>query len=108
MQVVLEEDIELTEDSRLIRRLYKVQPDSKFPEGLKFAYQYLLLKSGAWIEVCRIDNYTHEKHRIGTHVHKYGKGEVEFVELNFVEAREYILELGERLSEKLRWSDDKD
>lgn len=108
MQNILNQDITLAEDVRLIKRLYKVQPDADFPSGLKFAYQYLLLKEGKWLEVCRIDNYRHGRSRVGTHIHKQGNEKVEFIDMSFVEAREYILDLEKRMSDKLRWFHGKD
>ncbi len=108
MRVIINQDITLAEDVRLVKRLYKVQANADFPLGLKFAYQHLLLKEGKWLEVCRIDNYRHDKHRAGTHIHKQGNEEVEFIDMGFVEAREHMLDLGKRMSDKLRWFDGKD
>lgn len=97
MKVVINQDITLAEDARLIKRLYKVQADAEFPLGLKFAYQYLLLKEGKWLEVCRVDNYRHDRHKTGTHIHKHGRQFIEFREMSFKEVEPAIIELGERI-----------
>ncbi len=90
----------------MIKRLYKVQADADFPLGLKFAYQYLLLKERKWLEVCRVDNYRHDRHRIGTHIHKYGREFVEFREIGFKEAEQVIIELGDHLRTTIKGEED--
>ncbi|MBS3119267.1 hypothetical protein J4475_00415 [Candidatus Woesearchaeota archaeon] len=97
MSIIINQDIILAEDARLIKRLYKVRKETSFPDGLKFAYQYLVFRNNEWIEVCRIDNYKHDKNEIGTHIHKHGRKKVVFKELSFEEAEEYTMRLGEEL-----------
>ncbi|MBI2137541.1 hypothetical protein HYU12_03415 [Candidatus Woesearchaeota archaeon] len=48
MQVIINQDILIAEDVRLVKRLFKVGKDANFPDGLKFAYQYLVFKGGEW------------------------------------------------------------
>jgi len=94
MRALIEQDILLAEDVRLVKRLYRVPRSPSFPDGLKFAFQYLVLKEGIWREVCRVDNYEHAG-GTGTHVHKHGS--VTFRQMTFEEAEDYIIALGERL-----------
>ncbi len=97
MEIVVNQDSLIAQGVRLIRRLYKVDADADFPTGFKFALQYLFLGDGMWIEVTRIDNYRHDKRRTGTHIHKLGRTEVEYREMDFKEAEEYVISLGDRL-----------
>lgn len=97
MQNIIDQDILLAEDIRLIKRLDKVPKDQNFPEGLRFAYQYLIFRNNEWLQLCRIDNYEHDKRKTGTHIHKYTNENVEFKEMDFRESEEYIKQLGERL-----------
>lgn len=93
MDVIIDQDIPIGENSRLVKRLYKVKKDHGFPEGLKFAYQFLFFKGG-WIEIARIDNYPHDKKRIGTHIHKIRSKEIVFKDMDFEECEDYIIKLG--------------
>ncbi len=106
MQSIINQEITLAEDVRLIKRLYKVQANADFPLRLKFAYQYLALKEGKWLEVCRIDNYRHDKRRVGAHIHKHGQEFVEFREMGFKEAEKTIIELGERIRTTIKGEQD--
>ena len=94
-------DVPLSEDIRLIKRLYKSDDRNAFPEGLRFALQYLWRQEGRWIEIARIDNYEHDENRTGVHIHKFGKGFVEFREMNFEEAEQYIIVLGEKIKQDI-------
>ena len=93
MKVLVDQDIPLAENVRLIKRLYKVNKDKDFPEGLKFAYQFLFRKE-KWLEIARMDNYTHDLKKKGVHVHKIGAKEVIFKNMTFEECEEYIVNLG--------------
>ena len=42
---IIDQDIPLAEDKRLIKRLYKVDKSDDFPDGLEFAYQFLYVKN---------------------------------------------------------------
>ena len=101
MEVVFEQDFHIGEDSRLVKRLYKVEPSDSFPDGLMFALQYLWHKEKEWIEVVRIDNYKHAPDKTGAHVHKFGAAEVEFKGMTFEEAETYLTELAERIKKEI-------
>ena len=64
---IIDQDIPLAEDKRLIKRLYKVDKNDDFPDGLEFAYQFLYFKDNKWIQVARIDNQLHGG-KPGTHI----------------------------------------
>ena len=101
MEVIFEQDFHIGEDSRLIKRLYKVEPSEFFPDGLMFALQYLWQREKEWIEVVRIDNYKHAQHKIGAHVHKFGTAEVEFKDMPFEEAETYLMAIAERIKKEI-------
>lgn len=101
MKVLQDLDNPLAEGRRLIIRIYQVEKSIGFPTGIKFAFQYLLLKGSKWIEVARVDNYEHGPRRTGSHVHKLGISEVEFKEITPEEAEEYIIGLAEGVIKKL-------
>lgn len=93
-ETVIDQDIPLAEDKRLVKRLWKVDKNDDFPDGLEFAYQFLYLKEGEWIQVARIDNQLHEG-KVGVHIHILKREKVEWEYLTFEQAEERILELGE-------------
>ena len=93
---IIDQDIPLAEDKRLIKRLYKVDKSDDFPDGLEFAYQFLYFKENKWIQVARIDNQLHSG-RPGTHIHTLKREKVEWVGLTFEDAEEKILDLGESI-----------
>ena len=92
----IDQDIPLGGDKRLIKRLWKIDKTSDFPDGLEFAYQFLYMKEGRWIQVVRIDNQLHEG-QPGAHIHILNRDKVEWEQLTFEEAENRILELGERI-----------
>ncbi|MBI2139071.1 hypothetical protein HYU13_05760 [Candidatus Woesearchaeota archaeon] len=59
-QAIINQDIPLAIDKRLIKKLWKVEKSEQFPDGLEFAYQYLYFKGDGWVQVARIDNQLHE------------------------------------------------
>lgn len=93
-ETIIDQDIPLAEDKRLIKRLWKVGKSDNFPNGLEFAYQFLYFKDDKWIQVARIDNQEHEG-KAGVHIHILKREKVGWEELTFEEAEEKILELGE-------------
>lgn len=93
---IIDQDIPLAEDKRLIKRLYKVNKSDDFPDGLEFAYQFLYFKEDKWIQVARIDNQLHSG-RPGAHIHTIKREKVQWVDLTFEEAEEKILEMGESI-----------
>ena|SRR3989344_9609970 len=95
-QVIIDQDIPLAEDKRLIKKLWKVGKDDRFSDGLEFAYQFLYFKGNQWIQVARIDNQLHEG-KTGTHIHILKRDRVVWERLTFEEAEEKILELGENV-----------
>ena len=93
-QEIINQDILLDIDKRLVKKLWKVEKSDNFPDGLEFAYQYLYYKESKWIQVARIDNQLHEG-KLGTHIHVLKK-EVYWENLTFEEAEEQILKIGIR------------
>ncbi len=94
--LIIDQDIPLAEDKRLIKRLWKVNKNNNFPQGLEFAFQYLYFKNNRWIQVARIDNQLHEG-KSGVHIHILKREKVEWLSLDFEEAESKILELGEHV-----------
>ena len=93
---IIDQDIPLAEDKRLIKRLYKVDKSEDFPDGLEFTYQFLYFKDDKWIQVARIDNQLHSDSP-GTHIHTLKREKVEWVDLTFEEAEDKIIEMGESI-----------
>ncbi|MDO8740401.1 MAG: hypothetical protein Q7J54_02370 [Candidatus Woesearchaeota archaeon] len=91
---IIDQDIPLAEDKRLVKKLWKVDKTDYFPHGLEFAYQFLYFKDNEWIQVARIDNQLHEG-KAGVHIHILKREEVRWEELTFEQAEEKILEIGE-------------
>ena len=93
---IIDQDIPLAEDKRLVKRLYKVDKSGDFPDGLEFAYQFLYFKGNKWIQIARIDNQLHEG-KLGVHMHTLKRTKVAWIKLTFEEAEERILEIGESI-----------
>lgn len=93
-EAIIDQDIPLAEDKRLIKRLWKVDKSNDFPDGLEFTYQFLYFKDNQWVQVARIDNQLHEG-KAGVHIHVLKREMVEWERLTFEKAEERILELGE-------------
>lgn len=93
---IIDQDIPIADDKRLIKRLYKADISDDFPDGLEFAYQFLYFKGNEWIQVARIDNQLHGG-KPGTHIHTLKREKVEWVDLTFEEAEEKIIEMGESI-----------
>ncbi len=95
-EVIINQDIPLAENKRLIKRLYKVDRSDDFPEGFEFAYQFLYFKKDKWVQVARIDNQLHGR-KPGVHIHTLKREKVEWEDLTFEEAEERVIEVGERV-----------
>ena len=93
-ETIIDQDIPLAENKRLVKRLYKVDKSEDFPNGLEFAYQYLYFKDDNWIQFARIDNQLHGG-KPGVHIHTLKREKVEWGDLTFEEAEEKIIEMGE-------------
>ena len=93
---IIDQDIPLAEDKRLIKRLYKVDKSDDFTDGLEFAYQFLYFKDDKWIQVARIDNQLHSG-RPGAHIHTLKRENVQWVDLTFEEAEDKIIGMGESI-----------
>lgn len=105
MKLIFESDKRLSEDTRLIKRLYRAESGEYLSGSFIFALQYLWFHEGEWLELARIDNYEHEKGRAGVHLHKFSTRFVEFKEMNFPEAEQLILAVGERVKQKILLGD---
>ncbi|MEK6837401.1 MAG: hypothetical protein AABX69_02010 [Nanoarchaeota archaeon] len=101
MKIIQDLELPLSEDRKLIIRIYKVETSIYFPTGIKFAFQYLFSKDNKWIEVARVDNYEHDAKKTGSHIHKLGASEVEFKEIPLKEAEEYTIGLAEGIIRKI-------
>jgi hypothetical protein len=97
MRVLAKRDYWLSQNTRIIKRLYEIEKSPDFPDGEKFAIQYLFTKDSEWIEIARIDNYGYQKGKTGSHIHKLGLDDVEFRKFKFEEAEDYVIELGNRI-----------
>lgn len=93
---IIDQDIPLAEDKRLIKRLYKVNKSGDFPDGLEFAYQFLYFKDSKWIQVARIDNQLHSG-KPGVHIHTLSREKVQWEDLTFEDAEDKIIEMGESI-----------
>ncbi|MBI2176055.1 hypothetical protein HYU40_01740 [Candidatus Woesearchaeota archaeon] len=105
MKLVFVSDKRLSEDTRLIKRLYRAESSDYTTGNFVFALQYLWFHEDKWLELVRIDNYEHEKGRAGVHIHKFGTPFVEFKEMNFTEAEQLILAVGEKIKQKILLGD---
>ncbi|MBI2144504.1 hypothetical protein HYU17_05150 [Candidatus Woesearchaeota archaeon] len=105
MKIVFGSEKWLSQDTRLIKRGYRVEPGEASSESFIFALQYLWFHENKWLEVARIDNYPHESKQTGAHIHKFGSDFVEFREMNFTEAAECIISVGENTKKKLLLGD---
>tara|TARA_Y100000310_G_C20040171_1_gene515792 strand:- start:87 stop:407 length:321 start_codon:yes stop_codon:yes gene_type:complete len=94
-QVIIDQDIPLADNKRLIKKLYKVEKSKAFPEGLEFAFQFLYFRNDKWHQVARIDNQLHQG-KPGVHIHTLQREPVMWEELSFEEAEERTIELGEQ------------
>ena len=93
---IIDQDIPLAEDRRLVKRLYKVDKSDAFPDGLEFAYQFLYFKGGKWVQVARIDNQLHSG-KPGSHIHTLKREKIQWNDLTFEEAGDKIIEMGESI-----------
>ncbi|MBI2549763.1 hypothetical protein HYV83_01115 [Candidatus Woesearchaeota archaeon] len=105
MKLIFESDKRLSEDSRLIKRLYRAESGEYQSGSFIFALQYLWFHEDKWLELARIDNYEHEKGRTGVHIHKFGMRFVEFREMDFTEAEQLVIAIGEKIKQKIRLGD---
>ncbi len=105
MKLIFESDKRLPEDMRLIKRLYRAESGEYMSGSFIFALQYLWFHEDKWLELARIDNYEHEKGRIGVHIHKFGTRFVEFREMSFTEAEQFALAVGEKIKQKILLGD---
>jgi len=97
---------------RLVKTLMKRESPEEHAELMKWAFQMLYFDGEDWIEICRIDNYPHEKQK-GSHIHVYKKDEVKRLELTFQEAEKLIKEIStkilkDKFKENIDFGDDKD
>ena len=93
---IIDQEIPLAEDKRLIKRLWKVPKSKDFPDGLEFAYQFLYFKDNKWLQIARIDTQLHEG-KPGAHIHTLKREKVKWEKLSFEEAEEKIIELSEKI-----------
>jgi len=105
MRLIYASDDRLSEDTRLIKRLYRTELGENNPGTFIFALQYLWIHDGKWLELVRVDNYEHEKDRSGVHIHRFGIGFVEFKEMSFTEAEELTPFIGERIKQNILLGD---
>ena len=97
MKTIKNLDLTIGRGRRLIVRVYLMGKSHLFPDGIKFAIQYLFLKDSEWIEIARVDNYKHDNVKVGSHIHKLGLPDAEFRDISPEEAEEYIMQLSESI-----------
>jgi hypothetical protein len=97
-KTIYEEDRMVGEKRRRITKAVKVDKNENFPDGIEFAIQYLYYDN-EWKQIARIDNQLHEG-KPGTHIHTLNNKEVKRVEMNFNQAKEEIIKIGERI---IKW-----
>lgn len=95
-KLLYEDDFPIGENKRIVLNLFKVEKDENFPTGFEFAVQYLYHIDGEWQQIARIDNQLHEG-KPGTHIHKLKRGRVEWVDMDFHESKDKIIEIGENV-----------
>ncbi len=95
-QAIIDQDILLALDERLIKRLWKVDKTEYFPDGLEFAFQYLYFDGNGWVQVARIDNQLH-RGKPGTHIHILKREKVSWEQMAFEEAEKRIIEIGKSI-----------
>ncbi len=105
MKLIFGTEKRLSEDTRLIKRLYRAEANEYSFGIFIFALQYLWFHEDKWLEVARIDNYAHEPKRRGVHIHKFGSDFVEFREMSFTEAGEFVISVGESIKKKIMFGD---
>ncbi len=108
MKLVFGSEKWLSEDTRLIKRLYEAEQEDNTIGKFIFALQYLWFHETEWLELARIDNYEHEKGKSGVHIHKFGTRFVEFKGMDFAEAERFILGVCDRIKQKILLGDRND
>jgi len=93
---LVNEDDWLKDGRRIVRKLWKVPRSELFPDGFEFAIQYLYLKNNEYIQVVRIDNQLHGG-RPGSHIHILKRKNVIWERMDFSEAEDKIIEIGENV-----------
>lgn len=84
------------ENVRLVKTLMKRESPEEYYDLLKWALQMLYFDDEQWIEICRIDNYPHDRMN-GCHIHQFGSTHVKREELTFQEADQIIKEVSARI-----------
>lgn len=97
VNIIEEKDFKLKEDTRIYRKIMEVPKSEKFPLGLKYTFNYLLLIDGEWKNIVRIDNHQHDPKRVGCHIHRYDSDEVEFKDLRLEEIYDLLLKIGNEI-----------
>ena len=106
MKLIFGSEKWLSQDTRLIKRLYRAESGGHSSGSFVFDLQYLWFRENKWLEVARFDNYVHETKRTGVHIHKFGNSFTEFKNMSFTEAEEYVIEIGEKIRQKMLLGDD--
>ena len=101
MKVIKQEDFPLAERTRLIIRAYEVGRSPLFPDGIKFAFQYLYRSGEHWLEIARVDNYRHDSRKTGCHLHRLDVNGVEYKALSFIEIEAFIIAVGDAIVQRL-------
>src|SRR3989338_911062 len=85
-----------SEKIRLVKALMKRESPQEYPEPMKWALQMLYFDGEEWVEICRIDNYLHERHN-GSHINFYKKSRVKRAEVSFQDADRLIKQISARI-----------
>ncbi len=92
-------EIIIDHESKIVVKIMKI------PEGFRFAMTYLFFLED-WTDIARIDNYPHDR-KEGVHIHRLGSERVEFRDIGFEEAKETLLNIGNKIKERLKNDYDK-
>lgn len=93
MRVLIDLTEFYSENIRLVKALMKRESGDEFPSLLKWKLQMLFFNN-KWIEICRIDNYSHEG-KIGSHIHCNNR--VIRIDLSYKEAEKSIKDISKRI-----------
>lgn len=92
---------------RIYRKILKVPKSERFPEELKYAFNYLVFIDGEWKNIVRIDNHTHDIDKAGCHIHRINMRNAEFVELKIEEIYKTLIKIGDEIKKRIKNDQDK-
>ncbi len=79
----------------------KVEKSEKFPEGLKYRFNFMVFHGNEWLNLVRIDNALHLNKVGKMHIHRIDKGDVQYIEVPLDKVKGFIVKIGKEVKE--RW-----